>query len=348
MPKTKADLFQLAAQHRVGFNELQEKPEKPERFQLDEAGKAEVASQYKIIDRVRRSLLDGYERDADGEPLLDAAGNPVPLSPVKRVELTRDTAIRGEFASALAQGRAPRYAEAMFGSLKDNPVEFAKNVDRFFNEGFFNTDPKTWQQGREWRVSADAAVIEQQEKAQKVADRLAAQVEAKQQVAELAQQQRRNARRGGPTATSAATDDEFKPKLSPFGQKAADFASQGYGRSDTTPKDLTVDPEVLTGEGAMRLARPSSEKSYGNRADGTPKGKGWLGELTLPDGRVATEISVGVKIDGKETEIPLLVPGLTKKEIDHLLSGKDATDAIVEKAVEHAKKRIRAGKSPFK
>ena len=312
MPKTKADLFQLAAQHQVGFNELQEKPEKPEEFQLDEAGKAEVKSQYKIIDRVRRSLLDGYERDADGEPLLDAAGNPVPLSPAKRVELTRDTAIRGEFASALAQGRAPRYAEAMFGSLKDNPVEFAKNVDRFFNEGFFNTDPKTWQQGREWRVSAVGAVIEQQEKAQKEADRLAARAEAKQQVDELAKQQRKNARRGGSTATSAATDDEFKPRLSPFGQKAADFASEGYGRSDTTPKDLAVDPEVLTGEGAMRLAKPSSDSKN-------------------PTFRI--------NLDGVEQDIPLLVPTLTEKEKAHLRRKGQPTQAILEKAIKYAQEQ---------
>lgn len=86
---------------------------------------------------------------------------------------------------------------------------------------------------------------------------------------------------------------------------------------------------------------------YGNRADGTPKGNGFLGPLQTKDGRVSTEISIGVQIDGKEVEIPTLVPGLTKKEIDSLLAGERPSDAIVDKAVEHAKKRMAAGKSPF-
>jgi predicted transcriptional regulator len=86
---------------------------------------------------------------------------------------------------------------------------------------------------------------------------------------------------------------------------------------------------------------------YGNRADGTPKGKGFLGELKRPDGKVSTELSIGVTMDGKETEIPALVPTLTKKEIDSLLSGEKPSKTIIDKAVSHAKERIKQGKSPF-
>lgn len=89
-------------------------------------------------------------------------------------------------------------------------------------------------------------------------------------------------------------------------------------------------------------------KKYGSREDGTPKGPGWLGELKTPRGDVATEISVGVNIDGKETEIPLLVPTLSEKEIQHLLGGGKPTEEIMSKAVTHARKRIAAGQSPFK
>jgi len=87
---------------------------------------------------------------------------------------------------------------------------------------------------------------------------------------------------------------------------------------------------------------------YGLRADGTPKGTGWLGELKRPDGKVSTELSIGVEFDGKEREIPALVPTLIKPEIDHLLSGAKPTDAIVNKAVAFARQRISQGKSPFK
>jgi hypothetical protein len=87
--------------------------------------------------------------------------------------------------------------------------------------------------------------------------------------------------------------------------------------------------------------------NYGNRTDGTPKGKGFMGELKRPDGGISTELSIGVNIDGKETEIPSLVPTLTKTETDHLLAGGKPTPGIVSKATTHAVKRIKNGLSPF-
>lgn len=92
---------------------------------------------------------------------------------------------------------------------------------------------------------------------------------------------------------------------------------------------------------------PGSKKDENTRVDGTEKGKGFLGVLKRPDGKVSTELSVGVNIDGKETLIPSLVPTLNKKEIDHLLNGGKTTKAIIDKAVAHARKRIADGKSPF-
>jgi len=88
-------------------------------------------------------------------------------------------------------------------------------------------------------------------------------------------------------------------------------------------------------------------KDYGLRKDGTPKGKGFLGELKRPDGKVSTELSIGVDFDGKETEIPSLVPTLTQEEVDYLLEGNEPTPEIVQKAVDHAKGRMSEGKSPF-
>ena len=88
--------------------------------------------------------------------------------------------------------------------------------------------------------------------------------------------------------------------------------------------------------------------NYGKRKDGTKKGKGFMGELKRPDGRVSTELSIGLKIDGKETEIPSLVPTLSENERNHLLGGGRPTDNIVKKAVVHARDRMKRGKSPFK
>lgn len=92
--------------------------------------------------------------------------------------------------------------------------------------------------------------------------------------------------------------------------------------------------------------------SFGLRADGTPKGNGFLGVLNRPDGSVSSEISIGVNIDGKEVEIPTLVPTLTAAEKQWLLSNdirdpKKIPPAIIQKAVDFATPRIKAGKSPF-
>lgn len=96
-------------------------------------------------------------------------------------------------------------------------------------------------------------------------------------------------------------------------------------------------------------ATPNRGKDYGygKRSDGAFKGPGFLGPLKRPDGNVSTELSVGVGIDGKEMDIPLIVPTLTKKEIDHLLKDGEPTDKMVGKAIEHAVKRMKEGKSVF-
>jgi len=94
---------------------------------------------------------------------------------------------------------------------------------------------------------------------------------------------------------------------------------------------------------------------YGKRPDGTEKGRGWMGEIKRPDGNVMTEISIGVGINGKEELIPLIVPTLTKKEINWLKNNDPESEGfmdkmpkgIIEKAVDHAAGRIKEGKSPF-
>jgi hypothetical protein len=110
---------------------------------------------------------------------------------------------------------------------------------------------------------------------------------------------------------------------------------------------------------APRLGMPSIESlvsdidaytkdtGYSRRKDGTSKGAGYYGELARPDGGVSTELSIGVLINGKETELPLLVPTLTKDEINHALAGKAPTTAMVNKAVDHAKQRWDSGKSQW-
>ena len=86
------------------------------------------------------------------------------------------------------------------------------------------------------------------------------------------------------------------------------------------------------------------------RVDGTMKStQGFLGPIQTETG-VMTEFSVGIELDGTKIEIPTLVPTLTNSEIEILKQAKTAKDipeSIIDKAVKHAKKRIKQGKSAF-
>jgi hypothetical protein len=73
------------------------------------------------------------------------------------------------------------------------------------------------------------------------------------------------------------------------------------------------------------------------------KGKGFYGNLPHKEGGSSTEISS----DNGKYDYPLLVPSLTSDERQHLLDGKEPTDAIYEKAEAHAAKRMKAGKSAY-
>lgn len=116
---------------------------------------------------------------------------------------------------------------------------------------------------------------------------------------------------------------------------------------------------------AMKLMPPEEMKAlverskpgdagYGFRPDGTPKGQGFLGPMKRPDGTTSTEISVGVNLGGKEMDIPLMVPGLSKSELTTLLAlplddnfNKNLPKSILDKAVAHARQRMAEGKSVF-
>jgi len=126
---------------------------------------------------------------------------------------------------------------------------------------------------------------------------------------------------------------------------------------DAGKKDLTEGIKEPTGPkpktGAGRGWKPNPDDL---RRDGSKKGNGWLGTLpiTYPDGRTgaATEYTVGISLDGKEVDIPTLVPTLTKKEVklmvdDIMPNHKKVPAAIMAKAVAHAKKLIGEGKSPY-
>lgn len=118
-------------------------------------------------------------------------------------------------------------------------------------------------------------------------------------------------------------------------------------KDDTLERFMAAGEEALTEDAKRFLTAGEEENPFGFRADKTPKGFGFFGPIRTDDDRIMTELGIGVDFDGKETQIPLLVPLLDKDEIELLRTGGKPTEEIINKAVEHAKFRMSAGKSPF-
>ena len=91
------------------------------------------------------------------------------------------------------------------------------------------------------------------------------------------------------------------------------------------------------------------------RADGSIKSEqGFLGPVkNAVSGKTMTELSIGIEINGREMEVPAMVPTLTPEEIEILRSNdfegraKDIPESIMRKAKEHAEMRIEQGLDPF-
>jgi len=91
------------------------------------------------------------------------------------------------------------------------------------------------------------------------------------------------------------------------------------------------------------------------RSDGSIKSaRGFLGPVkNNVEGGTMTEVSVGMKIDGQEMEVPTMVPTLTEKEIETLANmriegnAKNIPESIIIKAKTHALERMEQGLSPF-
>lgn len=102
-------------------------------------------------------------------------------------------------------------------------------------------------------------------------------------------------------------------------------------------------------------ATPTTNRStWDTRADGTAKGDGFFGALSRPDGRVSSELSMGTTdVTGKELDIPLMVPTLTKPELEYLLSAPlndwqhPTMKRIADKAIDFARQRVKEGKPVF-
>ena len=147
-----------------------------------------------------------------------------------------------------------------------------------------------------------------------------------------------------------------KPSFAITPEQRKYFSTLNDGKAYGSDQDIreTIVARIVSGDSSAGKVTPEQiafakklQQNWGLRADGTPKGPGFLGTLKRPDGRVSTELSIGVDFGKGEVEIPSLVPTLTTQEVDYLLKGGKPTRMIIDKAVSHAKKRKASGLSLF-
>jgi len=109
-------------------------------------------------------------------------------------------------------------------------------------------------------------------------------------------------------------------------------------------------PGYLRPQGLLP-ALDTLEAPYGYRQNGTPKGRGWMGELQRPDGYVSTELSIGTEIDGVPQDVPLITPNQGFRDMNQLLSqqpGAPLPRGMAGKAIDHAITQMKRGRSPYK
>lgn len=107
--------------------------------------------------------------------------------------------------------------------------------------------------------------------------------------------------------------------------------------------------ENIINNNDLRPVEPT--RNYGQRADGTDKGAGWLGPFRNNKEQDVTEFTIGVPINGKEMDIPTLVPGLTQGEIKSVIKssqdGSPLPQSVIDKAINHATGLVNSGQSVF-
>ena len=143
-------------------------------------------------------------------------------------------------------------------------------------------------------------------------------------------------------------NDWLEYQLRPRGQ--TDFSDKippGMELPIGKVRSLLEDPSEYYAKGGVSLKNIESREGlapYGLRHSGEgAKGKGYFGVMPGKRGMV-TELSTEAEGVG---EHPLIVPTLTREELEHLLAGGDPTESIYNKARQHAEGRKSKGKEAF-
>jgi hypothetical protein len=139
----------------------------------------------------------------------------------------------------------------------------------------------------------------------------------------------------------AVRQTEFRPvrqEAEQFGPPAPGTTFPGYGQTYRQEAEPFGPPAPAATAPVSQPAAPL--------ASGVPTG-GYLGPQKLGGGQTATALSQTVtdaRINqGKPTNIPLIVPGISQQEIQSIAAGKEPSEEAYERSIAHAQSRIARG-----
>ena len=120
-------------------------------------------------------------------------------------------------------------------------------------------------------------------------------------------------------------------------------------------EQTAVNPHAISGSGIRKTTSSETISPYGLRYGGDtpvtdismPKSLGYFGLLQSNSGYPMTEFSASEEINGNSVQFPLIVPTLTRDELNWLLSGNEPTESIYQKAIAYARMRMLNNLSPF-
>lgn len=262
----------------------------------------------------------------------------------------------------------------MMSGMATNTTELAAGIINLFSVGQLHANNQQYRTSTDWMAKADRDMREHRMRHDNMGATMQRLKLQQQQVATAGRIEDMKVRQAQAQAAlrdaerAKALDDKERMEKA---DRDANMLIRGFVPDESDPSGYRFDPNLAqqladskkaakTGvsgvgktSGGAKAVTGSASPNYGLRNDGvTQKGNGYLGPLETADGKVATEYTIGVDFDGKEVDIPTLVPTLTKEEVDLMVNdiipnNKPVPEAIVQKAVDHAKKRMAEGKSVY-
>lgn len=143
------------------------------------------------------------------------------------------------------------------------------------------------------------------------------------------------------------TPNEFGSKYMPKAKQKEFEQTNPNAIQKSTSQPIQKQPNKWDSNTKIVETKPDDKL----RLDGTEKGKGFYGEITVQSGeeqgKTMTELSVGYEVDGKEVLVPLLNPYTSLDDIENVRAGGQPSEQMYKDAERWLNYSLANNRSPF-